>query len=207
MIYVIDDRQQRQSTYLGSVKQRPPAFIKIFSNKEVDTFKESLRKEEDLASISEANIVCVHSTSLFELGNPNAKTFFEQWCKNEKIPIIYFSGGNSLVSTIKPKAIYTSNVKDFYKRIRELHNEEIDFKDPNQVLFGEKYLLNQLLSLRRKLYVFKSLGIRDQLLDEASSNNHPVIRSIFSKWEKVYRDDDPKVWEEIINQEINKISE
>lgn len=153
MIFILDDRAERQSNLIGHktlpshIEAADGTFIRAFKDAQNDegTFRRFLHQMPKNISI-----LCVHASSLFTHSDRIAQLEKHTSKKNPPIPLIKFSGGNSLVSTERAGLVFNANVRTFYQRL--LHNDNhTPHSDPLLLLFGSKFHVSELMNLRRWL--------------------------------------------------------
>ena len=200
MIKIVDDRQKRQLIALNNNSFETIKDIHVCNPKEVYDFIPVLQDKKIIPFLKDVKILCLHESSLFS-GFYEGKDIIEEECAKQNIPIIYFSGGYSLCSTVKFQEIYTANVSEFYSRVLAFEISENENFDPNFFLFGNKYILSKLLELRRKVKLYSSV---DEILDFEGSLGSEEVEAVFLEFKQLDKFNKENALQ-ILNQKIKTL--
>jgi|GEM_PF-2816223 len=204
MIVVIDDRVARMQRYLGNRTEANYPMVRLLTDdQDIASFDAFLHTQGAAPQILDgARIICVHATGFFN-DTSGARSFFERWCRQQHKALISFSGGNAGVNTLEPGVVYASDAETVYRRIAWLLDTGLTEKlSPDVFLMGEHFLRNQLLLLRRGLFLFQNQGSLQAILDEQPMYTHPLIRQVFNEWEALPEAATLEDWLTIINRQI-----
>lgn len=205
MIVVIDDRATRMRGYLGErVESEHPRVRLLKEDQDIDAFIAFLRNKAPVPEIlQQASTICVHSSTFFS-NDSAGRSFFENWCSQQQKALVSFSGGNAGVHTLVPGLLYASDAKTLYRRIALFMDGSINDLHPDVFLMGEQFLLNQLLQLRRSLFLFTNKGDLQEITDEQSMYSNEIICRVFTDWVALGDLAPLEKWLDIINRQIEK---
>lgn len=181
MIYILDDRIERQKSHMGN--HTFPGHIRPAILPEIQDFKSISGTADDqkkqcrkLIKALKPGIFCIHSSFQFH-GQQDLLPVLQDVTTTMGIPLVKFSGGISLMSTQTPGMVYHVNVNEFYKRLLHKENAEAH-ADPVLLLFGSRHELSELMKLRRQLTLyFQSFDTMSQNIIENLKLN-PSCRAI-----------------------------
>mgnify|MGYP000574960633 CR=1 FL=1 len=214
MVLIIDDRTNRIPDSIKNLGTSE--YVTLFSEEEVQVFQEQLKKNT-IEFEEKFKIIVAHATTLFNISEENSviqlhKMLINYCFANNKI-IIFFSGGNSLTSTVIANKYYKISANSFYQKIEKYLSTEdkIDIKpNINKFLFGEdEFILSELLKLRRKIKKLPNElltgDIITNLYSDAEALNSLGLDNISEKIEQFLDEDlEQQDLEHVINTEINK---
>ncbi len=199
MIYIIEDRVERQKQYLRNASLLDRSEI-INDSKIIS--KTDLGKNEILDSIfKNASMIFVHR-SYFEDESTGALSIsklanFKSNFRLKKIPVIFFSGGiehgylfeNGLFGQINSKLFYSNLENAFIPMLDKLNPLKTnEWPNIELIFFGNQYRVNHfaqfISAIKSKIFPFKSTSeididmkylleeIADSYLTEISLSNH-----------------------------------
>lgn len=176
MIYILDDRHDRQKNLL------PPKFssanFKFFNEQEISIFRTQMN-EGNLDIPENAKIVCAHYSSLFE-----SEILRDKFQEAVSAPLIFFSGGNSSSRKIKEN-LYLTSAQILYKRIALFDKEGTSKGDVNYFLFGKMYhaqLIASSLKIVSNLQVNGKSSL-ERIKDDLFSDIEDEIPELYQKVE------------------------
>ena len=177
MIYVLDDRHDRQKHLLPS--KFSSVNFKLFDEKEIGIFRTQLA-EGKFDILDNAKIICAHYSSLFK-----SEILRDKFQETVSAPLIFFSGGNSTSRKIKEN-LYLTSAQILYNRIPLFDKEDTSKDDVNYFLFGKMYHAQLIAS---------SLKILSNLHVNGKSTLERIKDDLFSEIE----DEIPKLYQKVEN--------
>lgn len=208
MIYILEDRPERQKQYIKNNKLFNKPYIK---NDATYIHKKDVDREDVLSSkFKDAKLVCIHRSFFndekekIDLGKLAA---FKNSMINFKIPTAYFSGGigqayvfeNGEIANINSKVFYQNFEQVFLPDIESQLAKNVDFiVDLNYLSFGKNYKVNVILR-----YITAIESILFHLKDDEELSED-VIEKIENYTDNMLTDDFNDKKELIINYLENK---
>ena len=201
MIYLIDDKKQRQEL-LGWNQSKFEKYNSIL--KTVYSYKQI--KEEDLNTVdniySDDSIILFHESFFDHVDNTHKKDSIEirnqliNWCLANNIPIIQFSGSNNIrsregKSVSLPVKILYQNLDLFINSINS--NDNLD-KSLNILLFGENFNIEEILQLKKEIWETKFK------LSPLLSNKIKEFNTLTKKSIDLKVTEDPTILKSLLNE-------
>jgi|GEM_PF-5233831 len=174
MILIIDDRQKRMESNIQNLsKEKLIEELKIFDGQEIEEFRRLLYREKYDKIINpyqRLDLICLHASSLFSFQVEGEqqdldRNIFVEYLLQKQIPVLLFSGGYSICSTIEKNLFYTANVSIFYRNISEYFSNKRDDINIEELIFGGQYQINHLLNLKRQLILLDKANELDEVDD------------------------------------------
>lgn len=169
MIYLFDDRQGRRDLYAKSLNRFSSIIKPEILRLNVDVegkFNESL-----IENYGDADLIILHSSYLIKGGKIKSDEIRDYFLKNG-LNVVTFSGGtdNSSIIIQERATLYNINAERMYENLDIfLKDYEINGDlNIDLLIWGNQYILNQLLSFQWKL---GNLFINDNLNEPISNHD------------------------------------
>ncbi len=155
-ILLIEDVTERQKEFMHDQDFTLDAYSEILENAIDDKYKKiSLNLNINTATLENYSVIMVHK-SAFEHESGITINKIEQHCKQNKTPLVLFSGSLGNYYNNAQYDYLELNSKDFYSQNLKLFLDEYRKSNENILMlsYGSSWVLNTLLNILEKTNIF-----------------------------------------------------